>query len=1033
LVALYAIVGFFVLPPIVQKQLQQRGSAELGRAVTVQRVRLNPFALSATLENFDIRTQDGSASFLGWRRLYVNLDPLKIVTGDWVVGNVELMGFHAAVEIRPDGSLSFDDLIKKISQAAPKKSDDKPGRPWRVTRLDVSDAQVNFIDRSRREPFQTVVGPTNFTLLDFRTAGGRGAPYRFDATTESGERVNWTGTLNSNPLASKGEWRVEGISLPKYAPYFEDRINASLTSGKLTTSGQYDVNFATDQRRLLVTDALVQLSKLKLVDRKNSGALIELESLDVSGISADGVKNQASVKKVQLTGGRINAERAADGTINLLTAIPPQTEQPGAPSNAAPAPASQRNARPIALTVDEISASDFALSVRDNSTPRPVNLEISQLAATARNFSLAPDVAMPLDVSFRIQPQAAVKIAGSVTIQPLRADLNLDLSDLDVPAFSPYLETMVNARVKRGSAGVKGHAVVAINNDALDANFTGGARLSGFGLARDEAGEDLAGVSEVSLEQIKVATVPRLTIQVGEARIVEPFGRVVMDEKHQLNVSDLMVAKPNEPKAASHAESAAGLSRGATAPIIMLDHLTVESGHVSFEDRSVQPRVRLEVKDLGVVLRDMSSSDPERGEAEIHGLIDGTAPLKANGRANPLSENPFADLKLSTQPVDLSPVGPYVAKYAGYELAGGRLLVDVQAKLVAQRLDMRNTITLDQFNLGQSTQSPDAVKLPVRLGVALLKDSDGKIVLDVPVQGSIDDPQFQIGPVVGRVFTNLLTKAATSPFSLLGAMFGGGGEELGLQEFLPGETTLTAESRQRVVVVERALTARPALNVDIEGGFDAAADTYALKRSKLEDKIRHRVWDEMHATTPDLPPAEQLLVSNQNRVDMINRMFEEAFPFGDKFSEPAPLPAPKVQPPESKPEHRGFIRRAVDVATFKGFRDRRAKRKAEEEAQHAEQAKVAEQKAAAEKAAATSGENGPPAPPQISLEEMTARLADKMSVSQDDLVKLAEARANRVRELLLEGGKIATERLNVTPIDPQSAGAKGPRVKLNLR
>jgi len=234
------------------------------------------------------------------------------------------------------------------------------------------------------------------------------------------------------------------------------------------------------------------------------------------------------------------------------------------------------------------------------------------------------------------------------------------------------------------------------------------------------------------------------------------------------------------------------------------------------------------------------------------------------------------------------------------------------------------------------------------------------------------------------------------------------------------------------VVVERALTARPALNVDIEGGYDAAADTYALKRSKLEDKIRHRVWEEMHATTPDLPPPEQLLVSNQNRVDMINRLFEETFPFGDKFSEPAPLPPPQVQPPESKPEHRGIIRRAIDVATFKGFRDRRAKRKAEEEARQTEQAKAAEQKAAEDKAAVTN-ENGPPAPPQISLEEMTARLADKITVSQDDLVKLAEARANRVRELLLEGGKIVPERLNVVAIDPQAAAAKGPRVKLNLR
>src|SRR5690606_25981592 len=157
--------------------------------------------------------------------------------------------------------------------------------------------------------------------------------------------------------------------------------------------------------------------------------------------------------------------------------------------------------------------------------------------------------------------------------------------------------------------------------------------------------------------------------------------------------------------------------------------------------------------------------------------------------------------------------------------------------------DTDNLIVLDQFFLGEKTNSPDATKLPVGLALALLRDMNGKISLPVPVKGSLDDPEFKIGRVVVQVVVNILTKAATSPFSLLGAAFGGGGDELGWQDFPAGVATLDEAGLKKLETVAKALNARPALSLDIVGVFDPVADREALRLAKLEQQVRATAWE----------------------------------------------------------------------------------------------------------------------------------------------------------------------------------------------
>jgi hypothetical protein len=417
------------------------------------------------------------------------------------------------------------------------------------------------------------------------------------------------------------------------------------------------------------------------------------------------------------------------------------------------------------------------------------------------------------------------------------------------------------------------------------------------------------------------------------------------------------------------------------------------------------------VSQFGGTITGLSSENLARGDVDLKAMVDGSGPISITGKLDPLGARKFVDLKVDFKNVDLLPLSPYSGKYAGYELARGKLNVDVQAKLDGKQLDVANVITLNQFTFGAPVESKDATKLPVRLGVALLKDMNGQIVIDVPMSGNIDDPSLRLGKVVVRVIVNLLTKAAVSPFALLGSMFGGGGDELAYQDFAPGGAELLPAEIPKLATMVKALANRPGLSVALEGGYDGPADTYALKQLKLATLVRGKIWDERHAVDPNIAPPARLEITPAANAAMVKKLFYEKFPPGTEFGAPlAAAPVTAAAPPAAK---KGFFRRVVDVVTFKNTAGTPAK------------------PAEAVTPAAIPADGAAPAGP--TLEEMTGRLAETMAVDDNDLRALAAARAQRVRDYFLNEGQIAADRLFLAQSKEAAKENKGPRVFLSLQ
>ncbi|HYA03233.1 MAG TPA: DUF748 domain-containing protein, partial [Syntrophobacteria bacterium] len=332
------------------------------------------------------------------------------------------------------------------------------------------------------------------------------------------------------------------------------------------------------------------------------------------------------------------------------------------------------------------------------------------------------------------------------------------------------------------------------------------------------------------------------------------------------------------------------------APVIKIGTVVLQGGNVNFTDLFIKPNYSANLTDLGGRVAGLSSQPGTTAELQILGRLNKSAPLEIKGKVNPLIANPFLDLKGSVKGIELEPFTPYSGKYAGYAIDKGKLSFKVDYQVENRKLKASNQLILDQLTFGERIESPTATRLPVLLAVALLKDRNGVIDVNLPISGSLDDPKFSVGRVILGVLVNLLAKAATSPFALLGAIFGGG-EELSFVEFQPGLATLDAGARDKLGKLGKALNDRPGLSVDVSGRANPAVDREGLDRHLLERAVKAQKLKELVKKGESVPSLNEVTVAPAEYEKYLTRAYRDA-----KFPKPRnfigmvkDLPVPEME------------------------------------------------------------------------------------------------------------------------------------------
>jgi len=1015
LLLFYTVVGFLILPPIIRAVAVKQLSKQLDREVSIQKVKLNPFALSCTVRGLLIKDKDGEP-FVSWDEVYINFQLSSFFGKAWVFKEISTTRPFVRVQMNKDYTFNFSDLVTKFStNAAPAKTESKP-LALHVDRLRIGGATAALADFTPREPFKRTLGPLDITLDNFRTDPDNKNPYAFTGTTDAGETISWSGFFYLDPLRSQGELKLFNFTLNKYAPLYQDLVRFEIRDGSIALDAKYRFVFSATNHTAAVDDTAFALRDFKLGLPGDSNNIAELPLFDVTGVSVDLERRQATVGSVLADGGKLFLSRNKDESINVVELSQPAEAVTNAPGGILFLLRSVTNAVALLLnstnlwsaTVASVNFTNCALHLEDLVNSRPAKLDLTDIALSAKNISNVPGTNLTAELSLRWNTNGSIKIATTASFLPPTADLQLDLDQLDLGTLDPYLEPKLNLFILGSRLGLHGQVHLRTPKGQLpEVTFHGDASLDGFHTVDGIMAEDLLKWDSVHINGIDANLNPQ-TVAIREIAVDNAYARLVIETNRTINLLNaLRLTNTNAP--ATNKIKVAVTSRSAATnslfPEIDIATVVISNTAVSFTDRSLKPNVNLAIQQVNGTISGLSSEQLQHADLNLSAKVDGVGPVAITGTINPFSGTQTNDVKISVKDVDLTPTSSYSGKFAGYRIAEGKLNMELAYELVGKKLTSKNVITLDKFTFGEKVNSPDATHLPVRLAIAIMKDREGKIVLDVPIEGSLDDPQFRIGKVVTRAILNILTKVATSPFSLVGALFGGGGEELGYQDFAAGSADLSPVDRQKLDTLAKALYARPALQLEISGSVDTDGDREGLQRAALDREIRAKIWTTLRESQRATNSVDQIVLAPDERTHWVKKLYGEAV-------------ADNKITPELIAAHTNLAIYAAEVLP---------RRLAIEKG--ATMLLKAGQTAKEKTAAGTVYQTKLVPPP----DPMEAVLLTTFPITDGDLETLAASRAKAVRAYLLQTGKVEAARLFLK--EDQTAGLRsdGSRVYLQFR
>ena len=781
-----------------------------------------------------------------------------------------------------------------MTQAAPvaEKSPAKAPMDFQLDSFDLTDSAVEVQDNSGAAPAAVAVDALGVGLKNLRTLGGPPASVTVNGKIRSGGAIAVKGALDLAGSQVTTDVSIDQIDLPALQPFAQSILAATIASGKLSAKASVQTHFASDHFNVHAEPATVAIENFELDAPQEREKPVQWKKFSVAIGQFDLAAHQATVSEVRLDGMHLFVRRERGGKLTLASLMrgsaPPPRSKPGRTRETrrmpretrrtarkavqAPAAASQSWQYRVASVAMEQTGATF----EDDNAPQPVKAAVAPLNLHLKDVSSDFTKPFAVEVDGTLNRKGTFKVTGTAAIAPLKARLRVATKRLDLAFADPYVSSRMNATIASANLTMNGAVGLEQARNDFIVNYRGDASLGSVKMLDKLTNDLFFRMNALDVNKIDFALgkgPPK--VHVGSIALNDFYSRIILNSSGKLNLKDIMASPQEAPTSLTRATGEPG-SKGAVPPAppsaptpaaapspavaeapgaasaaaastgqppaadIELGKIKLKGGRVDYTDNFIKPNYRANLAEMEGEVGGFGTKSTSPADVSLDGKINGSAPINIDGSINPLAPAAFVDIKAKANGVELTGLSPYTTKYTGYPIVKGMLTVDVHYLLDQGKLTADNHIFIDQLTFGDHVESPDATNLPIRLAVAILKNSKGEIDLRVPVSGSLSDPQFSIGNVIWGAFMNLIVKAATAPFSLLAAAFGGSGgaqQDLGYIEFASGYAKLTPDSQKKLDTVAAALADRTALKLNISGRVDPALDKDGYREASLEHSI----------------------------------------------------------------------------------------------------------------------------------------------------------------------------------------------------
>jgi uncharacterized protein involved in outer membrane biogenesis len=888
---IYTLVGFFLVPYIIKAYVLPKVSEQLRRPVLVKEVEFNPYVLSLKLTEFEIQEPD-STPLIGFQEFFINFQTSSVFHRAYVFDQIRFAVPFASVKVKKDGHVNLADLVPPADPAAPpppaKDADQPASLPAiQIGRFEIAQGIVEFRDESKARPVSLDIVPINLILKNFHTKPGGDNTYAFVAELGKNEVLDWKGTVSLEPIHSEGTLSLSGVKLARLFKHVQERFNFDIPTGTIQATGQYRFDAATSPIDLELSDTALHFADIGLAEKGDSTPVITVPTLNLDGIHVDLRERNVSVESIAMSDATNRVWRNSDGSLNLQTLFTPVNVQSGdgePPSSPKLAASSTNETRPWTVSISQAAITNHTIHFEDRSLALPMRTDVTHLSGKTHDFVFPFKKPIPLTLEYKLNETGAVLVDGQIVAKPLQLEMEVALGNIAIQPFQPYFEQFARIAVDNGAIDLDGKLHLAVEHPKAPLmTFQGNLGVKSLAIADRDQGNPIASWKQFQLRDIALAVDPT-SISIEEVGVNQPTVHLVVSPEGEINLKKILATQPSPAR-----QKASTQPKKSPAPSITIKTVKVLRGTATFEDESITPPVQTGLYDLTGTVKGLSSKQLAKADVDLSGKIDKVAPLKIAGVINPLTEDAFTDLKIKFDNVDLTTATPYSGKYVGYPIQKGKLFLDLAYKVSQKQLEAENKVEVDQLTFGEKTDSPDATSLPVPLAVALLKDRQGRIDIDLPIRGDLKDPDFKYGKAVFATLGNILTKMVASPFALIGKLApgGGNGEELQQLVFEPGSTVITPSEMKKIDALMRGLEERPGLRLEITGTADPARDRQAVALQKFHEQLQS-MWRQKNGSSQavDIPAQEE------------ERLITELF---DQWRSEQPMPLQPADTPVKPP------------------------------------------------------------------------------------------------------------------------------------
>jgi uncharacterized protein involved in outer membrane biogenesis len=851
-VVLYALAGFLFLPWWLQRVLPEQLGEKMGWQADVGTVRVNPFTLSVETMGLNAKDSDGE-QVVGFERLFLNLSFFPLLRGTVGFQAIELQEPFIRLDLLEDYSVNFardwQDHNPVGNESGSKNTQDD-GAPPRLyfQKIVIQGGELLFRDFSQQESAEFVIQPLDLTLNDLATWPRDGDDSRYHLQAAIGSQmIDWQGELSIAPIYSRGSLKISDIGYKTLKHFFAPVLPYDLRGGQISLQSDYELQageslYLTTSRGVLTLDNLAVAT-----DAQSDETQLTTGTIRIEGIGFDLGAMEAQVGQVTLDNLSLALARDASGTIDWLAPL-------NRAKNLQPSAGGEASGRqPFRWSVAGITLSDSQVQWQDRQPDTAIDLRFEHVSLSVGKLSdqLAEPVTYKAAVS--LASGGKLSLQGQVTPAPFNLEMAMSGTDIALAAFTPYVQEGANLTITGGSLGIDGHLDLDGQKDPLTGTFSGTADITGLVTSLTGEQSSLVSWQTLRLAPIEYNVYPS-RLEIGTVTLKQPVVNVVRGQDNIHNLQRIVRSAGDQQVATVEEAPRVSNSSGEPDFIFRIGQVLLDNGSVTFTDRTMSPAFSTSFNKLTGSVSGLSNILPQQGKVAISGVVGQVAAVSFEGEIGTLGSDEISDLKLTMKNLSLPALSPYFGRYAGYGVDSGKLNLNLNYKISGTHIDATNLVVMDRLQLGQAVVSDQAVNAPVKLGLALLRDQDGVIEVDLPISGDLSDPGFGVGKVVMRAFVNLLVKAAASPFSMLGSiaeMAGLSGEELGQVNFPPGSAELADGESIKLKALADALRERPDLLLNIRGGFTPEADGLALLRKDLTNNGKEPLSDDAWRSARD--------------------------------------------------------------------------------------------------------------------------------------------------------------------------------------